>query len=226
MIKDVLVIAIGFAGTLGVRSLLRLLLRHLFGGFLVPQTRKSRLIKPLDILSMVFCGGIILSLLFDQRWLLWIGLGAGALLFPTFLLIFYQAKRNPGSLAEWTEDLYQRAGKPMPADLREKFQQASESKTNEASTQKAIATESATTLPMLSTQEEALDFAKQIPELAERHRVLARQQFGLELNYEPASIPRLERMVREGWRGKSPAILPMVVMGFGSYLGETIRHIH
>jgi hypothetical protein len=71
-----------------------------------------------------------------------------------------------------------------------------------------------------SAEEEALEFARQIPELAERHRRLAKETFGLELNYEPESIALLDRMVREGWPDP-PAMLQTVVTGFGSYLGET-----
>ena len=75
------------------------------------------------------------------------------------------------------------------------------------------------------SQEEARAFISQIPLQAEKHRELAKGVFGIELDYSADSILKLDKMIQEGWP-KPPTMLDQVVLGFGSYLGEAIRHIH
>jgi|SRR5947209_7868534 len=76
------------------------------------------------------------------------------------------------------------------------------------------------------TDDEARQFIQQIPGRAEKHRELAKTVFDLDLDYTAESIPKLDQMIEEGWPKTPPADLDGVVLAFGSYLGESIRHLH
>jgi hypothetical protein len=61
--------------------------------------------------------------------------------------------------------------------------------------------------------------------LAELWREKAKSVFGVDLDYSAESIRRLEEMISKGWP-EPPNLLDPLVEGLGSYLGETIRHLH
>lgn len=222
MTKTLLLLAIGIVGTVALRILLILSLRYLYSWFLLTSEKQAQLARPVFALYWLSCAAINSFLLFHQKWLLWVGISAGVSIIPAFFFIWYKAKQNPGSLSDWVEGLYQDAGRPAPDGLIEKLRSAKKAEIPA----EGVVIEKSLPDPMeLSTEEQALKFAKQIPDHAENHRRLARETFGLELNYEAESIALLDQMIQRGWPDP-PAILEAVVTGFGSYLGETIRHIH
>jgi hypothetical protein len=67
------------------------------------------------------------------------------------------------------------------------------------------------------TDAEFAEFVSRIPGHAEKHT---------DLDYSAESIAKLDQIVRDGWPKEPPAMLEPVVLGFGSYLGETMRHLH
>lgn len=74
--------------------------------------------------------------------------------------------------------------------------------------------------------EEESQLISQISTHAEKHREVAKNVFGVDLDYSAESILKLDQMIREGWPNQQPALLDKVILGFGSYLGETIRKVH
>lgn len=75
------------------------------------------------------------------------------------------------------------------------------------------------------TEVEAQKFIAQIPGWAESQREIANNVFGAKLDYSAESIPKLDQIIKEGWP-EPPVLLDEMVLGFGSYLGETIRRVH
>src|ERR1700761_1367693 len=80
-------------------------------------------------------------------------------------------------------------------------------------------------LPQM-TEAEAADLMARIPSYADQHRELIRNAFDFELNFGADSIPTLDEIIEAAWPGGPPALLDEVILGFGSYLGESIRKIH
>ncbi|MDB6031799.1 MAG: hypothetical protein JWM16_2137 [Verrucomicrobiales bacterium] len=76
------------------------------------------------------------------------------------------------------------------------------------------------------TAAEFAEFVSRIPGHAEKHREMAKGIFDTDLDYSAESIAKLDQIVRDGWPKEPPAMLEPVVLGFGSYLGETMRHLH
>ncbi len=70
------------------------------------------------------------------------------------------------------------------------------------------------------------EFLAKLPEFAESHCQMARDLFGVKLDYSARSIAKLDKMIEEGWPTEPPRMLEPVVLGFGSYLGETVRRLH
>lgn len=87
----------------------------------------------------------------------------------------------------------------------------------------AAAPESA---PKPMTEAEAQKFIAQIPGFAETQREIANNVFGASLDYSAESIAKLDEIIKEGWPEEPPVLLDEMVLGFGSYLGETIRRVH
>jgi hypothetical protein len=76
------------------------------------------------------------------------------------------------------------------------------------------------------SEKQIRNFIGQIPQEAQQHRNLAKNLFGIKLDYSADSIPKLDEMIKEGWPEGPPVMLDEVVIGFGCYLGEAVRRLH
>ena len=224
--KDLVIIVAALVAYVLLRKLINLLVRAFFDNFLITSARKVRMVIPMDIFFRLSCAGITAYFLFDKSWLLYLGMCSGILMILAFLFMFYQAKREPGTLMDFVENYHKQTGKPMSESLKRQIQKSREAKNAPAMAPVESVPAQPAVTPERSPEAEARDFAAHIPEHAERHRQLAKDRFHLDLNYDADSMAALDRMIQEGWSGKPPAMLQVVVIGFGSYLGETIRHIH
>ena len=224
--KVLVVIIAGFLAVMAFRHLIKFLVRRMSKNELLTSSYMAKRASLLDVPAWIFCSGIFAFFLFQRAWLLWLGLGAGILIIPAFFLIRHRARRKTGTFADFLEEAAELTGTPLSESLRRQIQESRERKAAGTSPVKTETASPPPANPGLPAEEEAHLFAAQIPNHAERHRQLARGNFGLDLNYDVESIATLDQMIRLGWPDGPPAMLPPVVIGFGSYLGETIRHVH
>ncbi len=76
------------------------------------------------------------------------------------------------------------------------------------------------------TEMEARDLLTRIPAYAAEHRLVIQHAFNYDLDFSAKSIPALDEMIKTAWPGEPPNNLDEIILGFGSYLGESIRTIH
>jgi len=64
----------------------------------------------------------------------------------------------------------------------------------------------------------------QFQQYAQIHIDTARQSFSVDLKYDEESILKLDDMIQSAWPEKPPVQIDNVILLFGSFLGEAIRH--
>jgi hypothetical protein len=232
-----IILVVGIAGTLALPLYLMYVFGCIMGRVLGPSSDmdgecekwSGMVLTPLTVLSLLLGGSVTCFLLYGEWWFLAAALLMAALIAALFFVTARKARKaRPKNIFLQVAEQLHRAGK-LDASHVEKFRQAAQMLEPESTTTlPAETTEpgSPSTDEASSTEEQARAFVAAIPAHAEQHRKSAKEIFGLDLNYDTDSIAQLDRMIREGWPKEPPALLEQVVTGFGSYLGETIRHLH
>ena len=64
----------------------------------------------------------------------------------------------------------------------------------------------------------------QFQQYAQLHIDTARQAFDVDLKYDEGSILKLDDMIQTNWPEEPPVQIDDVILLFGSFLGEAIRH--
>jgi hypothetical protein len=183
-------------------------------------------LKSLMVMSWLFGLAITCFLLFGQWWLMVMALVAASLSAGIFIQTARAAK--PKNYFLHVAEQLHHAGEMDTAGV-EKFRAAAaevERRKKEAASAPPIPPEPAAPDENQSPEDQAREFVQQIPIHAESHCKTAREVFGVELDYGADSIAKLDQIISEGWPKEPPATLNDTVVGFGSYLGETIRRLH
>jgi hypothetical protein len=64
----------------------------------------------------------------------------------------------------------------------------------------------------------------QFQQFAQIHIATAKQSFDINLKYDEESILKLDGLIDSAWLDKLPTELDSIILLFGSFLGEAIRH--
>ncbi len=67
---------------------------------------------------------------------------------------------------------------------------------------------------------------EQIPQYAELHVQKAKEMANIELLFDESCFAQTDRIIEEGWGGQPPKMIAVVVLTFGSFIGEAIRRLH
>jgi hypothetical protein len=126
---------------------------------------------------------------------------------PTEQMTQFDWLPNPDNEAEWLMIHYEH----FPGDDDEDDDDEDEELGEEADDEEGV--------------EDPHEFIAKIPEYAEKHVSMSEDNFGVKLDYSPASLRAIDEIISEHWE-ETPTFLDQVVLLFGAYVGETIRRQH